>query len=106
MSANGLLKQARRAARLSQRDLAGRTGIDQAVIGRIEAGTSSPRFDTLERLLHATGHGLAVVVEPVPDVDRSDIRAALALDDGVRERSYIESNANMLRMFDEARRRP
>lgn len=102
MDAAGLLKQARRRAGLSQRELSRRAGLDQAVIGRIEAGTSSPRFETLERLLRATGHALTLLAIPTPDVDRSDIRAALALDDLARERSYLASNANMLRMFDEA----
>ncbi len=106
MPASGILKQARRAARLSQRDLAARTGIDQAVIGRIEAGTTSPRFDTLERLLEATGHRLGLVSEPPVDVDRATIRAAMAMSDRDRERWFLESNANLLAMFAQARSRP
>lgn len=102
MDAAGIVKRARRRAGVSQRELSRRTGLDQAVIGRIEAGKASPRFDTLERLLAATGHELLLVELRPPEVDRSDIRAALQLDDRARERSYLVSNANMLRMFDEA----
>ena len=105
MNAGGLLKQARRAAGMSQRELAGRTGYGQAVIGRIEAGTTSPRFETLARLLAATGHGLTLVEEPPIDLDRAVIRAALALGDREREAWYLASNQNMLAMFEEARAR-
>ena len=106
MPASGILKRARRSAHLSQRDLAARSGIDQAVIGRIEAGTTSPRFETLERLLEATGHRLALVSEPPADVDRTTMRAAMAMSDRDRERWFLESNANMLAMFATARPRP
>ena len=106
MPASGILKRARRSAHLSQRDLAARSGIDQAVIGRIEAGTTSPRFETLERLLEATGHRLDLVGEPPVDVDRSAVRAAVALTDREREAFFVRSNRNMLRMFTEARERP
>jgi transcriptional regulator with XRE-family HTH domain len=100
MRTTGLLKQARRRAGLSQRELAARTGIGQAVIGRIEAGTTSPRLETLERLLRATGHELGLVAAGMSqNADREGIRARLALDDRERERWFLESNRNMLRMF-------
>ena len=96
------MKRARRAARLSQRSLADRTGIDQAVIARIEAGTTSPRFDTLALLLAATGHELELIAEAPVDADIGTIRAAMAMTDRERERWFLESNANMLAMFAEA----
>jgi len=105
MDAGGLVKQARRRARLSQRELAQRTGLDQAVIARIEAGRNRPRFDTLQRLLAATGHDLGLVEIRPSDADRVAIRAALALNDRERESYFFKSNRNMLRMFAEARPR-
>ena len=103
MDAAGLLKQARRQAGLSQRELAGLTGMDQAVVARIEAGSSSPRFDTLERLLGATGHRLALAPDPPIEIDRPAIRAAVALPDPEREQLFFASNANMLALFAAAR---
>ena len=105
MDAAGLLKQARRQAHLSQRELALRTGIAQAVIARIESGSSSPRFDTLERLLAAAGRELILVEQRPADADRSAVRSALALTDQEREAFFVRSNRNMLRMFSEARPR-
>jgi transcriptional regulator with XRE-family HTH domain len=100
------LKRARRAAHLSQRELAARTGIDQAVIARIEAGTTSPRVETLTRLLAATGHRYELVSESPPQVDRAALRAAMALGDDERERYFLRSNANMLALVADAKRSP
>jgi transcriptional regulator with XRE-family HTH domain len=49
------LRHARRRARLTQRQLAEKTGVPQSTVGRIEAGTTMPRVDTFERLLEACG---------------------------------------------------
>jgi transcriptional regulator with XRE-family HTH domain len=98
------LLRARRAARLTQRELADRTGIDQAVIARIESGATSPRSETLGRLLAATGHRYELVAESPPDVDRAALRAAMALGDLEREQFFMRSNANMLALFADAKR--
>lgn len=50
-----LLRQARTRAGLSQRALAERAGTAQSVVARIENGQSSPTWETLQRLLTATG---------------------------------------------------
>ena len=52
------LERARRAAKLSQRELAERAGIDQAMVSRLEAGARLPRLETLLALAEATGHVL------------------------------------------------
>ena len=46
---------------LSQRELGKLTGIKQPVIARIESGQSSPRIDTLVKLLAPLGKTIAVV---------------------------------------------
>ncbi|MGH9366881.1 MAG: helix-turn-helix domain-containing protein [Thermoanaerobaculia bacterium] len=51
MTSASLLRHARRHAGLSQRELGRRAGIPQATFARIEKGKTSPRFETLERLL-------------------------------------------------------
>lgn len=53
-----LLETARLNAGLSQRELARKAATTQAVIARIEAGATSPRWDTLQALVQAAGFEL------------------------------------------------
>jgi transcriptional regulator with XRE-family HTH domain len=78
MNAGTALRYARRRAGFTQRELAGRAGVPQPAIARIERGTVSPRVATLERLLAATGDSLELAPRMGDGVDRSLIRAALA----------------------------
>ncbi|HEV8381748.1 MAG TPA: helix-turn-helix transcriptional regulator [Gemmatimonadales bacterium] len=59
-----LLRQARTRAGLSQRALARQAATSQSVIARIEAGLTSPTWDTLERLLAAADCEVSAQVEP------------------------------------------
>ena len=59
-----LLREARTRAGLSQRALAKRAGTAQYVIARIEAGQTSPTWETLDRLLAAAGERLSPRTEP------------------------------------------
>ena len=79
MKAALLLRQARRLAGLTQRQLAVRAGVPQATIGRIEAGLVAPRVDTLEGLLRETGQELGIGPRPGTGIDRSQIRELLRL---------------------------
>lgn len=54
------LVEARTKAGLSQRELAARMHVSQAVIGRLESGEHSPRIDTLARAAEALGMDLEV----------------------------------------------
>lgn len=56
VDAGALLRQARRARGLTQRDLADRTGIAQTTIARIESGRTHPTTATLARLLDGAGY--------------------------------------------------
>ena len=56
---------ARLESKLTQKELAEKTGIRQSNISRIENGTSSPTVDTLARL--AAGMGKTLKIEFVPD---------------------------------------
>jgi predicted transcriptional regulator len=73
------LRRARRRAQLTQRALALRTGISQPTIAKIEAGTASPRVDTLERLLDACGETTEAVPHPDPGADRTQVGALVAM---------------------------
>ncbi len=74
------LNQARRAAGLSQRELASRTGVPQSGIARIERGHQDPRADTLERLLAACGFELRLGPRRGGGVDESQIAEWIAFD--------------------------
>lgn len=64
-----LLREVRRRASLSQRDLASLAGTSQSVVARIESGETSPTVRTLTHLLKAAGMDLRIelVSAPVPD---------------------------------------
>jgi transcriptional regulator with XRE-family HTH domain len=79
MDAGRALLQARRRARLSQRDLARRAGVAQSTVARIERGLMDPRVSTLDSLLRACHDELRAVPRLGVGVDRTLIRAQLAL---------------------------
>jgi len=55
---------ARASQNLTQRELAERTGINQADISKIENGTRNPSLNLLKRL--ADGMGMALKIEFIP----------------------------------------
>ena len=79
MKAATTLRDARRLANLTQRQLAERAHMPQATVGRIEAGLITPRVDTLEKLLRAAGQELTMSARPGIGVDRGQIRELLRL---------------------------
>lgn len=80
-----MLREARRACGLTQRDLARRAGVAQSTVARIEAGTLSPTVGRLDLLLRACD-GRRLVVEldgaqtraPLRPVDPNDVRNLLS----------------------------
>jgi transcriptional regulator with XRE-family HTH domain len=74
MSMSGrMLRYARSRAKLTQRELAHKTGIPQETIARIERGRVDPRIGTLDRLLEGCGFGLEVEPRLGIGVDRTQI---------------------------------
>ncbi len=90
-----LVAFARRSAGHSQRELAERSGIPQPAIARIEAGRTTPRADTLERLLRACGVELNLAPLAGEGVDRTAIRSLLALTPAERTRVAVEEARNL-----------
>ena len=94
----GLLREARRSAGLTQAELAGRLGISQAAVAKLERRGANPTVETLDRAVWATGHRLVFATEPRrPGVDESLIRKQLELTPAQRIRG-IET------MYAQARR--
>jgi len=98
-----MLRYARRRAGLTQRQLAERVGVPQATVGRIEAGLMTPRVDTLDRLLRASGQGLALEEVRGDDEDRSLIRDRLRMTPGERARLAVREVRAMARIGGPAR---
>ena len=84
MNAATALRHARRRAGLSQRKLAGRAGVPQSTVARIESGTVDPAVSTLDRLLRACGEQLEAMPVIGAQVDRTLIEQKLELDDHER----------------------
>lgn len=104
MQARPILLEARRAARLSQRELSRRSGVPQAAISRIEHGLVSPRTETIDRLLRACGKDLELVERAGTGLDRTMIRERLRLSVAQRARLAVREWENT-RIFDRARSR-
>jgi transcriptional regulator with XRE-family HTH domain len=81
-----MLREARAHAGLTQRALAGRAGIPQPAISRIESGHGSPRVDTLDRLLRACGKTVDLADRPGIGVDLTLIAERIRLTPGERAR--------------------
>lgn len=66
-SPSEILRDMRKSAALSQRALAERAETSQPAIARYERGSSTPSWETLERLAEACGRRLRLSAEIAPD---------------------------------------
>ena len=97
MEASRVLRQARRQAGLTQRELAQRARVSQPLIARIERGDVSPRVETLDRLLAACGFDLELRPRLGLGLDRTVIDRLLDLTPGERARLAADEAANLER---------
>jgi len=104
MNAARLLRHARRAAGLTQRDLAARAGVPQSTVGRIERGRLMPRVDTFDRLLRAAGLRIGTERAAGDGEDRTLIRDRLAMSPAQRARLAV-SEARAMSALDRRSRR-
>jgi transcriptional regulator with XRE-family HTH domain len=102
MDAARVLRQARRRTGLTQRELAGKAGVPQSQVAKIESGAVVPRVDTLDRLLDACGEGLESLPRPGRGVDRTLF--TLDLPPAERARIAVESDRNMMEVMRRVRR--
>ncbi len=98
-----LVREARKRAGLSQRELGARAGTTQSSIARLEAGRTSPSLDTVRRLIRLCGLDLEVMIVPYDDSDLA--QAAPLAEMSYEERAaYLTTTANtLLRQRDQVR---
>jgi transcriptional regulator with XRE-family HTH domain len=94
-----LIRDARRAAGLTQAALAARLGVSQAAIAKLEREGANPTVQTLDRVLRATGHRLQLIAPAWGDgVDESLIRQALERTPAERIKSVERMHGDMRRL--------
>lgn len=103
MAPSDLLRTARQRAGLSQRALAKRARTTQSVVARIESGTVSPTWDTLTRLLKASGFVLDATLAAAP-VKKSHMLKEVARILSLTPEQRLEEVSNMSRFLAAAQR--
>lgn len=93
-----LIRDARRAAGLTQAQLAERLGVSQSAIAKLEREGSNPTVETLDRTLRATGHRLQLIAPAWGNVDTSLIRQALQRTPAERIKSVERMHKDMRRL--------
>lgn len=103
--AGRMVREARQRSRLTQRQLAIKSGVRQETIARIERGRTDPRVNTLDRLLEACEFGLEVLPRLGIGIDRTQIRALLRLSPSDRlavaianDRHFVELRRSIRRV--------
>jgi transcriptional regulator with XRE-family HTH domain len=88
MEPSTLIRGARRAAGLTQDELARRLGRSQSEVARLEAPGSNPTVETLKRALAATGHAIEASIVRGDGIDETMIAADLAVPPDQRLRNF------------------
>ena len=105
MDAGILVRESRASAGLTQAEVARRAGTTQAAVARVERGGVSPTVRTLQRLLAATGHELALAAAPARSgVDESLIARQLRLPAAERLKAFEAGYADIRGLAGAARR--
>jgi transcriptional regulator with XRE-family HTH domain len=107
MTPGRLLREARRAADMTQAELAHQLGSSQPVVARLERPGSNPTWQTLARALRAAGYGVALVpLTPSPaPLDLAQLRERLAMSPRERLRTFQESQQLLEEIRVHARKR-
>lgn len=103
--AGRLLRQARRRAGLTQRELADRLGVPQSQIAKIETGTVVPRVDTLDRFLRPCGETLEAMPLLGIGVDRTGFREMRKLTPRERLERSVSWSAGLQKLREATRKR-
>jgi transcriptional regulator with XRE-family HTH domain len=91
MHGGQIVREARRRAGLTQRELAGRVGTTQSAIARIERGATEPSYDRVRQLVEACGFDLVPRIVEADDSDWSVASVNLRLTPEARVRQHQEA---------------
>ena len=96
---NDLVREARKRAGLSQRELGEKAGTTQSAIARIETGRSTPSFDTVLRLVRLCGLDMVVMLADRDDSDMAQAERLQGLtpEQRVRRMERVARQLNQLR---------
>ena len=105
LSAPDLLRDARRAAGLTQAELAGRLGVSQSEIARLEKQGANPRLGTLLDAVRAAGYTLTAELKPQRGtVDETMIAANLRMPPAERLRQFQAAYRSVSELARKSRR--
>lgn len=79
MTGADLVREARKRAGLTQRELAERAATTQSAIARLESGRTAPSFDSVLRLIRLCGFRLDVALDAYDDSDVAQAEALLRM---------------------------
>lgn len=96
---NDLVREARKRAGLTQRELAERAGTTQSAVARLESGRTRPTFESVLRLLRLCGMDLDVMLVERDSSDWMQAQRLLELTPGER----LERAVRMARMWQQVR---
>lgn len=88
MRGGALIREARRRAALTQRELAARLGTTQSAIARMERGGSEPSYEKVVEAVRACGFDLLPRLVPADDADWSVASTNLTVDADSRVRRH------------------
>jgi transcriptional regulator with XRE-family HTH domain len=98
---NDLVREARKRAGLTQRELAEKAGTTQSAIARLESGRTSPTFDTVMRLLRLCGMDLDMMLVPRDGSDWMQAQQLLKLPEAERLERAIRFARKISRLREE-----
>ncbi len=99
-----LIRDTRRAAGITQAELAGRLGVSQPAVSALEKASSNVSVRTLARALAAMGQAPQITTVPLPTVDEQQIRDHLRLTPGQRLQRFEASQHRVSALRASARR--
>ncbi len=96
-SAASIVREARRAAGLTQAELARRMGTTQSAVARLEREGANPRLATLREAVRATGRYLDVVVDDYPpgSIDETLTARYVRVTPAERLRSFVGARGSI-----------
>lgn len=100
MTGADLVREARRRAGLTQRELAERAGTTQSAVARLESGRTDPSFETVLRMIRLCGYRLDVALDPYDDSDVAQAEALLRMPVGERL-DHLESVVDFFQLVRE-----